>query len=455
MHKIPAALLCLFLCSAHVCASGTLIFRLAPRDAVLMAGGKTLAKLPAANGGFSVQIPVNASMVTVIAKGYKTRLAFISVSASGAGIPPVLEIKLERIDSEFRLEKVLPVSRRPKSVEFTPDGRFLVVAPLSGSRIDILDASDGSLAARPKMPESYEKFTGFVESAFPPGLDEIWVSQMYTDSIHVFSLRDFSWKRVISSGGVFPKVICPHPDGRVFVSNWVSRTVTVLEGKTGALSGKYKVAGTPRGLALSLDGELLYVANFDNGTIEVVDTHTLKRVQTLFTGKEGLPAGGAKRHLVVDRVMNRLYASDMARGSVFALDLASMKMLAEIKVGYKTNTIKVSPDGAWVFVSTRGPNHALDYELKGPEFGEFLVINARTLAITERHWGGNQPTGLAVSPDGNKIVFTDFLDHRLEVFSKADKPIMAASGLFYANIDFEGTEWRQERNPDYRSYLGP
>jgi len=247
-------------------------------------------------------------------------------------------------------------------------------------------------------------------------------------------------------------VICPHPDGRVFVSNWVSRTVSALDGDTGRLLGQYKVAGTPRGLALSPDGKLLYVANFDSGTIEAVDAMTLARVDTLFDGDGGLPSGGAKRHLVVDPVRNRLYASDMSRGSVFALDLASKRLLAEIKVGEKTNTIKVSPDGAWVFVSTRGPNNAADYELKGPEFGEFLVIDARTLTVAERHWGMNQPTGLAVSPDGREVVFSDFLDHRLEVYSRTPKSYYL---LFYADIDFERTEWRREGDSYYRSYLGP
>jgi hypothetical protein len=30
--------------------------------------------------------------------------------------------------------------------------------------------------------------------------------------------------------------------------------------------------------------------------------------------------------------------------------------------------------------------------------------------------GGNQPTALAVSNDGTRLVFSDFLDNRLEVF---------------------------------------
>jgi len=112
----------------------------------------------------------------------------------------------------------------------------------------------------------------------------------------------------------------------------------------------------------------------------------------------------------------------MGRGSVFAYDLTTGRTLAEIVVApnAKTNTIAISPDGRWLYASTRGPNNAVDYERKGPAFGELIVIDTERLVIVERHWGGNQPTGLAVSPDGRDIVFTDFLDHRLEIYRRVD-----------------------------------
>ena len=164
------------------------------------------------------------------------------------------------------------------------------------------------------------------------------------------------------------------------------------------------------------------MANFGNGSIEAFDARSYARLPAPF-GRAAAPrAGSAKRHLVVDPVRNRLYASDMGRGSVFAYDLAEDRQLAEIAIApnAKTNTIALSPDGRWLYVSTRGPNNPVDYERKGPAFGELLVIDTDSLAIVERHWGGNQPTGLAVSPDGRLVVFTDFLDSRVEVYERVE-----------------------------------
>ncbi|MBN2875040.1 MAG: beta-propeller fold lactonase family protein, partial [Spirochaetales bacterium] len=167
---------------------------------------------------------------------------------------------------------------------------------------------------------------------------------------------------------------------------------------------------------------IVYVADFGSGAVLMYDAYSLDRVGELDDGVSAKGGRSAKRHLVVDPVRGRLYASDMARASVFAWDLASGRLIAEVWLGARanTNTIQVSADGRWLYASTRGPNNAVDYERKGPAFGELVVLDTGTMSIAERHWGGNQPTGLALSPDGRTVVFSDFLDHRVEIYRRSD-----------------------------------
>ena len=407
IHPVPAA------CAPQNPILRTVAFRTGPPDAIVVEGDSILGLSPGLNGSRTVSLPEGLHEFTLLADGYVCGTSTVYVASDGA----VVEAKLERARSSLRLVAVAPTSGRPKSVEFTPDGRYLAVAALSGPGVDILDPATGRRILTLSPPEPYASYQGFVETAFPVGRDELWVTQMYSDSIHVFSLADWSYLRTIPSGGEFPKVLLAHPDGRVFVTHWLSSTVCSIDPATGLVLASIRTADTPRGMALSPGAATLFVAGFGSGTIDVLDAATLKRTTVLFDGKRGLPAGGTKRHLVVDPVRGRLYASDMERGSVFAVALDGYRLLAEIPVGQKNNTITLSPDGRWLYVSTRGPNNAVDYERKGPAFGEFLVIDTESLAVVERHWGGNQPTGLAVSPDGRLVVFTDFLDHRVEVYS--------------------------------------
>ena len=424
--RLAPACAVLALCAATAAGQATVVFRTAPPNAALLdasaPGLDTALRLRAAdNGGRSAHLTAGTHEITLIAEGYRPARVAVEV-AEGPGAPAVVvEAKLERAASVLRLARVIATGRRPKSVEFTPDGRYVVVAPLSGDAVEVIDPRTGTLVANLAPPERWARSQGFVETAFP-GRGEVWVSQMYTDLLHVFSLADYSYLRSVSSGGSFPKVLLAHPDGRVFASNWLSETVSALSPDGMTRLGSMRAGSTPRGLALSPSGGTLYMANFGNGSIEAFDARSYARLPAPFGGAAVPLAGSAKRHLVVDPVRNRLYASDMGRGSVFAYDLAADRQLAEIPIApnVKTNTIALSPDGRWLYASTRGPNNPVDYERKGPAFGELLVIDTDSLAIVERHWGGNQPTGLAVSPDGRLVVLTDFLDHRLEVYERVE-----------------------------------
>jgi len=80
------------------------------------------------------------------------------------------------------------------------------------------------------------------------------------------------------------------------------------------------------------------------------------------------------------------------------------------------NTIALSPDGATLYVSSRGPNNLKNYTFKGPAFGKVYAVDTTTLTIKDWAWGGNQPTGLDVSPDGTRIVFSNFLDDTVEMY---------------------------------------
>jgi DNA-binding beta-propeller fold protein YncE len=84
------------------------------------------------------------------------------------------------------------------------------------------------------------------------------------------------------------------------------------------------------------------------------------------------------------------------------------------------NTIAESPDGKYLYVSSRGHNNPKSYLIKGHEFGKLNVIDSQTHKMIEQIEAGNQPTGLDVSPDGKYIVLTDFLDHAMRVYERVD-----------------------------------
>lgn len=325
-------------------------------------------------------------------------------------------IALRKRGSPYALERLIATGRQPKSVTFI-DGRRVAVPLLDGPGIDIVDVYSGR-SQRIAPPPPYAARHGFVESLALPERDELWVSQMTTGSIHVFSLSTLAYKATIRSGGVWGKVLAYNPVlDRVFFSNWVSQDISVIDPNGYREESRVNCGAVPRGMAFSADGLYMYLAQYEVqgkaiGRLLKVELSSMAIVARL-------GAEGSKRHIVTDAKRKLLYVSDMARDIVEVYDLRDDSLLASVAVGAKPNTIELSPDGRLLYVSCRGPNNPdKGYLYKGYEFGRIYVLDAETLSVKEWWEGGNQPTGLDLSPDGRLVVFSDFLDDRLRVYRR-------------------------------------
>lgn len=340
-------------------------------------------------------------------EGYKDKKINVMIDKSTSE----LEIKLEKKDSMIEQLAVIKTGMHPKSVEFTPDGKYMVSALLEGTGVDVISAETYKHVKRVEFPEKYAKMRNFVEIVFLPEKNEMWVSQMATNSVHVVDMKDFTYKLTIPTQGIWTKIIAFSNDHKLaFVSNWESHDVSVIDVDKYKVIKKIKAAGIPRGMAVNEDNKFLYVCIFSTGQMQKIDLASLKIVKTMNFPK------GAKRHIILDKKKNLFYVSDMYRGSIYVINPIDDKVVKEIPVDSKLNTAKLTPDGKYIFVSSRGPNNKESYLLKGPVFGKVFIIDTATYEIKEWIWGRNQPTGLDISPDGKYMVFTNFLNDELELY---------------------------------------
>jgi YVTN family beta-propeller protein len=188
---------------------------------------------------------------------------------------------------------------------------------------------------------------------------------------------------------------------RAYVSNEDDGTVTVIDSDRGAAIATIAVGKRPRGLALSPDGRLLYVAlsglpkcpppltdeecarlprDPAADGIAVVDTTKLERVR-LLTGVSD------PERVAVSRDGHRLYVSEEDVARLAVLDAVRGRLLATVAVGREPEGVRVSPDGRFVLVTSEEDNTV-------------TIVDAMTLAITARASVGSRPRDLAFSPDG-------------------------------------------------------
>ncbi|MBP7865058.1 MAG: beta-propeller fold lactonase family protein [Acidobacteria bacterium] len=146
--------------------------------------------------------------------------------------------------------------------------------------------------------------------------------------------------------GKTPKVLVASRDGRwLFVSNWHSHSLTVVDIASADPSGwavTRTLTGfaTPRGMEVSPDNRLLYVAEMGSDRIKVLDLPSGKLLRTIRTGVN-------PRHLTVwGKVM---YVSLNLGARLLKLDLATEQVLASVRTAASPRTVAVSNDGRVVF----------------------------------------------------------------------------------------------------------
>jgi YVTN family beta-propeller protein len=243
----------------------------------------------------------------------------------------------------------------------------------------------------------------------------------------------------------------PPPQGpRLFVSNEIAGTVSVIDIGTRAVVHTIPVGKRPRGIRVSPDGRTVYVAlsgspiggpNVDESTlppadrkldgIGVIDAATGRLVKML-------PSGSDPEQFAISKDGTRLFIANEDAGLTSVLEVATGTILAQIKVGGEPEGVDLSPDGRVVYVTSEYDNavYAIDTNRLtlvrevpvGPrprstgflpdgslayvsaENGPLVsVLDARTHAVLASipfSPDTLKPMGVVVTPDGTRVLVT-------------------------------------------------
>ena len=297
--------------------------------------------------------------------------------------------------------------KAPKGLRFSPDGSELWVSLLRGPpSVEVYSTDDWSRKHSIPLGEH-----GAVELEFSPDGSVAYASQMQRSKVYELDAETKTELRSFASKSAWTKVLEASPDGRMlYASNWVGDAVSFIDLEKGETIRTVRTADTPRGLYLTRDQESLYVATYDSGTLQRIGVAS-GSIETVFD------QGGHLRHIAADEERGRLYVSDMAKGRVFVHDIASGETRTLLRTESHPNTIVLSPDKRILFISCRGRNNPRSYHLPGPELGVVMIVDALEGRVLDVILGGNQPTGLDLSPDGRMLASSDFLDHRISVYA--------------------------------------
>lgn len=190
---------------------------------------------------------------------------------------------------------------------------------------------------------------------------------------------------------------------RIYVSNFASDTVSVIDGTSLQVTATVPVGRGPIGLAASRDGRRVAVASFRGGSVTLLRTssNTVERTITL---------GRSCREVAILPDNRTAYVTNTQEDSVSVVDLDAGRLATTIPVGRQPVGIAALPGGQSVLVAEFGANavEAIDTSLEAVTAVTPLGVNFTRGALA-----------IAVSADGRRaavsgvrIVWVPSLDPR-------------------------------------------
>ena len=162
---------------------------------------------------------------------------------------------------------------------------------------------------------------------------------------------------------------------RIYVTNFDAGTVSVIR-RSDASVQVLSLGGQPIGIDIAPNGHEVWVSNFQNNTITIIDADTNHIAQTL-------PAAGdgpARVRFTPDG--KYVWVTNSRSNELIAFDVAQRRVVRRIATGKFSKGLLVLPDGHSAFVSVM-------------EEDQVVEVDVSTGRIRRRMFTGKAPEGLA------------------------------------------------------------
>ncbi|HEY3669307.1 MAG TPA: beta-propeller fold lactonase family protein [Acidimicrobiia bacterium] len=178
---------------------------------------------------------------------------------------------------------------------------------------------------------------------------------------------------------------------RIYVTNQLDNTASVIDGATHKMVATVRVGVSPAQMAVSPDRKSVYIANTGSDTVSVLNTDDNTIARTI-----ALPPRSRPIDVAVNPNGRYLYIADGGSNRVAVLDARAERVVASVRVGTQPLSVAAAPDGKTVYAANSGS-------------GDVSVINARTNRVVRAIPTGRFPSRVAVTPDGASLYVTNQL----------------------------------------------
>lgn len=219
-----------------------------------------------ANSGDNSVSVVSAASRTAVGRvevGQKPRYLATDPATGLVYVANTDEDSLSVIDGRSRfVVDMMGVPARPLGVAYNPADRQVYITQSEGGQVDVID---------PTSPQSTFKVG---ERPFGVGIDtglgSVYVSNWGSNTVTVVEAKTHRWWDTITVGNR-PFGVAVDADARaIYVTNWESNSVSVIDANTRAVVNTIAVGARPQGVAVDPRDGTVYVVNSGEGNVSVL-----------------------------------------------------------------------------------------------------------------------------------------------------------------------------------------
>jgi YVTN family beta-propeller protein len=260
-----------------------------------------------------------------------------------------------------------PLPQVWNGLAFSRDGKRVFLAGGGSGTIHVFQYQGGKLTpgkALKPAPDARHVFLAGI--AVHPGKGTLYVANEANHEVWVVDPESAACTAV--PVGLHPHSCVFGADGRhLYVSNWGSRSVSVIDTQSRERLRDQAVGIRPNDMALAADGRLFVACSGDN-TVHVIQTQTLEKTEAEASPKRRPPEG--------------------------AREILATALYPAAPEGSTPDAVAVAPDGKTLYVANADNNDVMLVDISTP--GE-----SRIAGFIPVGW---YPTALAVSPDSGTLL---------------------------------------------------
>ena len=235
----------------------------------------------------------------------------------------------------------IPLKSAWLGLTWSPDGKRLYVSGGNGeSRVNptaapiyVFTYADGKLRPAPvpafqdRLPANQIYWSGLIHHPTKPWLFAANRGTQPTSGHLVVFHAETGERLAEYATGINPYTLLLDPTGdTLYVYNWGERSISVLDTRDGHLIAKVPVGHNPCDLALAPDHRL-FVACSNENSIYVVDTQTFKPIEVIATAMHRqAPVGSTPNALSLDTAGKMLFVANADNNNVGVISIAEREI---------------------------------------------------------------------------------------------------------------------------------